>query len=167
MRAGSPATPRPLTRVAGQSLLAESARPDPFEGPRGTVVAPVARGLRLECFVSPLRSALSCWASCGLELRRRRRRPVQEPALPLKPVAGDPLRASALAHAGGLGRRERPPPLKHPQRHRQTPFRTERSVSVNLHPVPSLGELSGFSTAQPPRRPGWLPHPNNVVRNYS
>jgi hypothetical protein len=52
--------------------------------------------------------------------------------------------------------------LDNPQHHRQTPLRTERRVSVNLHPVPSLGELS------------WLEHHsaskearmNNVVRNY-
>src|ERR1035437_7265295 len=41
--------------------------------------------------------------------------------------------------------------------------RTGAGITVQLHPVSSLG-LGGFSTAQPPRRPGCLL--TNVLRNY-
>ena len=94
--------------------------------------------------------------------RARRRGTIQQPALAVGPIAGDPLRAGALAHSGGLGRlRERPLLLEHPPHHRQPALRTERRVSVNLHPVSSLGLGLQHHPASKGARM------NNVVRNYS
>ena len=80
---------------------------------------------------------------------------VQQPGPALIAIAPYPLGARAVADSGGLGRlRQRPVLPEHPLGHRQATLRAERRVSVNLHPVSSL-ELTGLSTCQPPRRPGW------------
>jgi hypothetical protein len=86
--------------------------------------------------------------------RERRRGAIEEPRLSISAITPNPLPTRALAHARGLGRvRERPLQLDNPTHHRQTTLRAESSVSVQLHPVSSLG-LRGFDTTQPPGRPG-------------
>jgi hypothetical protein len=58
-------------------------------------------------------------------------------------AATHPLARRHHAHAGGLGRRrERPTLLQHPPSNQRPALRTGPRVSVQLHPVPSLG-LSG------------------------
>jgi hypothetical protein len=72
---------------------------------------------------------------------RRCRAAVLQAGLGVGEVALAPLAAGALAHSGGRGRlRERPALLEHPTDHQLAPLRTERRVSVNLHPVSSLGD---------------------------
>jgi hypothetical protein len=61
--------------------------------------------------------------------RPRRRRPINQPCLPLGPVAGQPLRAGAVAHSGGLGRpRDRPTLLDHTTTHHKPTLRAEHGV---------------------------------------
>jgi hypothetical protein len=160
-----------LARVAALGAVGGSSRlslPNPTRASTAeTVEAAIARHHAISAPVirsrrsSTITSTSSCGVRCGSDRGADDRS--SRPELALSPVPGKPLRAGPLAHAGGLGRRpERPTPLEHPHHHRQTPLRTERRVSVNLHPVPSLGELS------------WLEHHsaskearmNNVVRNY-
>jgi hypothetical protein len=87
-------------------------------------------------------------------LARRRRRAIAQARLALGPVAAHPLAGGADAHFGGLGRlRERPLLLDDALAEHQALLQAERRVSVQHHPVPSLG-LSWLDTAQPPRRPG-------------
>src|SRR5437763_417440 len=77
--------------------------------------------------------------------------------------ATHPLTGAADADLGGRGRlAHRPSLLEHPTAELPTTFQTERSVSVKLHPVSSLG-LSGLGSPQPPRGPGWT----NLLRNYT
>ncbi len=86
--------------------------------------------------------------------RARRRGTINQPSLSLGAIPPDPLPASPLAHTGGLSRRHERPALIHDAtNHRQPALRAERSVTVQFHPVSSLG-LRGFDTTQPPRRPG-------------
>ena len=83
-----------------------------------------------------------------------RRRAVHQAGLPLGPEAARPLAGGALAHLGGRGRlAERPSFIDDPPGQQATLVQTEGGVSVEFHPVSSLG-LSGLSTSQPPRRPG-------------
>ena len=65
--------------------------------------------------------------------------PITKPGVSLGSVATHPLTSAADADAGGLGRlRQRPLPLDHNPAELPTPFQTERSVSVQIHPVSSL-----------------------------
>src|SRR5919206_3681173 len=76
-------------------------------------------------------------------------RAVRAPAL-------EPAPDRALADAGGLGRRRyRPALLDYAVDQQPAAVRTGAGVTVELHPVSSLG-LSGVGTSQPPRGPGWL-----------
>jgi hypothetical protein len=99
---------------------------------------------------------------------RGRRAAVLQPdrALAQEPVA--PLAARAVAHSGGRGRlRDRPPLLGHPTDHQLAALRAERRVSVNLHPVSSLGLIAWQLSASKGHRMA-LPHrQNNVVRIYT
>src|SRR5215218_1549550 len=71
---------------------------------------------------------------------------IVEPNLALVPVAADPLSRRALAHLGGQGRlAERPTLIDDPPDKPQPLLRCEGSVTVELHPVTSLG-LGGFDT---------------------
>jgi len=84
----------------------------------------------------------------------RRRRTITQARLALGAIAAHPLARGADAHFGGLGRlRERPLLLDDSLTEQQALLQAERRVSVQHHPVSSLG-LSWLDTAQPPRRPG-------------
>ena len=84
----------------------------------------------------------------------RRRGAIAQPGLALGAVARDPLRARALADFGRLGGlRQRPPVREDTNDHPPALIQAEGRVSVQLHPVSSLG-LTGLSTCQPPRGPG-------------
>jgi hypothetical protein len=68
------------------------------------------------------------------------RRAIGQARLPLGAIAPNPLATGALAHSGGFGRlRERLPLLDDAPAHHQPAPRTEPGVSVELHPVSSLG----------------------------
>src|SRR5579884_4486735 len=65
---------------------------------------------------------------------------IQQPELTLSAVARHPLTGTADADLGGRGRlAQRPLTLHHPPAQLPASFQTERSVSVKLHPVSSLG----------------------------
>ncbi len=84
------------------------------------------------------------WRRPGLAARRRAA--IDQPDLALGAVAIDPLARSALAHLGGLGRlAERPPLPNYAPGEPQALLRCEGGVTVELHPVTSLG-LGGFDT---------------------
>jgi hypothetical protein len=75
---------------------------------------------------------------------------------------GEPLRRSTDAATGRLGsRRQRPLFLEHPPADQQTTARTGPMVSVQLHPVPSLGLVASTPPASREARM------NNVLRNYT
>jgi hypothetical protein len=79
----------------------------------------------------------------------------------LAPITDNPRRARAVAHSGGRGRlRDRPSLLDHTTRHRQTALRAQSCVSVNLHPVTSVG----VGLQQPPASKE--ARMNNLLRNY-
>src|SRR5262245_40327757 len=70
----------------------------------------------------------------------RRRAAIEQPGLTLFAIALGPLAGGALAHLGGRGRRaERPTLLDNPPRQSPARIQTESGVSVDLHPVTSLG----------------------------
>src|SRR5438309_983144 len=72
--------------------------------------------------------------------RAWRRGPVQQPELALDSITPHPLAGAADADFGGLGRlRPRPRFLHYPPAQLPTPIQTERSISVKVHPVSSLG----------------------------
>src|SRR5277367_4614253 len=75
---------------------------------------------------------------------------------PFGPVAGQPLARGSVADPGRLGGRDqRPPRFLHAIDQQLAALQTEPGVSVQLHPVSSLG-LTGLSTCQPPRSTAWL-----------
>jgi hypothetical protein len=77
----------------------------------------------------------------------------------------EPAPDRALADAGGRGRRRHRPALRQDALAEQlAAVRTGAGITVELHPVSSLG-LSGFDTSQPPRGPDDLL--TNVLRSYS
>src|SRR6185312_10365773 len=83
-----------------------------------------------------------------------RRRAIEQPSYALDPKTTSPLSSTTLADLGGLGRLlQRPAFLNHSASKKLPLLQSERSVTVELHPVSSLG-LGGFDTSQPPRRPG-------------
>src|SRR3989442_372726 len=72
--------------------------------------------------------------------RVRRRGAGEQPELALGAVTPDPLAGAADADFGGLGRlRQRPSLLDHPTAQLPTSIQTESRVSVQVHPVSSLG----------------------------
>src|SRR5437764_8690141 len=70
----------------------------------------------------------------------RRRGTIHQSGLALDSVAPHPLTGTADADFGGLGRRrDRPSFLDDPPAQQPAPIQTERSISVKVHPVSSLG----------------------------
>src|SRR5437763_7325680 len=70
----------------------------------------------------------------------RRRGTIHQSELALDSVAPHPLTGTADADFGGLGRRrDRPSFLDDPPAQQPAPIQTERSISVKVHPVSSLG----------------------------
>ena len=94
------------------------------------------------------RSAAIAWTrSLGGAVgdRWRRRGAIEQPELALGAVAAHPLARAADADFGGLGRlRQRPLSLDHPPAEQPALVQAEGRVSVQLHPVSSLG-LSGLA----------------------
>jgi hypothetical protein len=87
-------------------------------------------------------------------LTGRRRRAICQARLAIGAVATRPLARGADARFGARGRlRERPLLLDDALTEQHALPQAERRVSVQHHPVSSLG-LSWLDTAQPPRRPG-------------
>ena len=80
--------------------------------------------------------------------RVRRRGAIEQAGLTLGPEAADPLaRRPPLADLGGPGRlSQRPILINDPPAEQAALVQAERGVSVQLHPVSSLG-LSGLSTS--------------------
>src|ERR1700740_1716740 len=77
--------------------------------------------------------------------RIRRRGAVEQPELALGAVTPDPLAGAADADFGGLGcLRQRPSLLNNSTAQLPTSIQTESRVSVQIHPVSSLG-LSGLA----------------------
>src|SRR5688500_2008135 len=92
------------------------------------------------------RDRLDAIISGGVGPGPRRRGAVHQTQLALRPEAAHPLRGGALAHLGGLGRLgERPILLDYPPSEPQPLLRREGRVTVELHPVTSLG-LGGLDT---------------------
>src|SRR5690242_21756553 len=70
----------------------------------------------------------------------RRRRAIQQTELPFSAVASHPLSCAADTDLGRRGRlARRPLSLHNPTAQLTTSFQTESSVTVQLHPVSSLG----------------------------
>ena len=107
------------------------------------------------------RRAATAWMrSSGVRLATQAgaRRVVDQPELPLGPVAADPLARAADADFGGRGRlRHRPLLFDDPAAKQAALVQAEGGVSVKVHPVSSLG-LSGLaplSLRGGPDEPTW------------
>lgn len=99
---------------------------------------------------------------------RRRRGAIQQPVHTFGAMAGQPLARAAVTDSGRLGSlRQRPPRILDTLDEELPTFDAELGVTVQLHPVSSLG-LRWLGSPQPPRSAGWLAHRrNNVLRIYT
>src|ERR1019366_8539356 len=161
---------RPLALVADRWLKAEAselAHSDPVQDPRDSRERHVEHlgDLRTgEPQPSERRDRLDPLLTGPVRNPMRRRGAIPQPALPLSAVADHPFARAADTDSGGLGRlRQRPLPLNDGTAELAAAFETERSVSVQVHPVSSLVGLRWLGSSQPPRRPGWT----NLLRNYT
>src|SRR3954447_8577750 len=109
------------------------------------------------------RNDLHALLGSAMRDRQWRRRAIQQAGLAVGPIAGHPLRARAVADLGRRGGlRQRPPLIDNPTDHPPPLIQAERGVSVQLHPVSSLGlAASNTSSLQ------GGPRMNNPPRNYS
>src|ERR1039458_9895701 len=161
---------RPLALVADRWLKAEAselAHSDPVQDPRDGRERHVEHLGDLRASApqpSERRDRLDSLLTASVRDPMRRRGAIPQPALPLGSVATHPFARAADAASGGLGRlRQRPLPINDGTAELATAFQTERSVSVQVHPVSSLVGLRWLGSSQPPRRPGWT----NLLRNYT
>jgi hypothetical protein len=75
-------------------------------------------------------------------------RTIEQTEVPIGPEAAGRLRAGPIAHSGRLrGLRDRPALREHRSDHPPPAVQTERSVSVQLHPVSSLGLAASRTTS--------------------
>src|SRR3954471_21777286 len=166
------AGPLALIALSGlETQASELAHPDPREDPRhrrqrhleqlGELrpgeAQPPQRGDRLN---PTLVGAIGDYSG--------RRRAIQQSRLALSAVTGDPLRSGVVADFGRLGGlRQRPPLLQHPANQAPALIETERRVSVQLHPVSSLGLLASTTSSLQGGPDELLHSTNNVLRNYT
>jgi hypothetical protein len=144
---------RPLALVAigrlGGLEPGELAEPDPGQDAlhrgerhperRGDLGASQAHPPQGRDRLDPILRRRACLASRG-------RGTIGQSGLALLAVATHPLARRDLAHLGGLGRlAERPTPIDYPPGQPKALLRCERRVTVELHPVTSMG-LGGFDT---------------------
>ena len=137
---------RPLSLVANSGLEAEAselAHADPREDPRDRGERhPERLGDLRACEAQPTQGGDRLYALLIGAVRDRAwcRGAVEQPELAFHAVAPDPLAGAADADFGGLGRlRQRPSLINYSPAQLPTTIQTECSVSVEVHPVSSLG----------------------------
>src|SRR5712691_6151992 len=141
----------PLALVASCGLeakTAEPAHPDPGEDPRdGRERHPQGLGDLRTREAQPPQGGdrLHALLAGAMRDRVRGRRAVEQAELAVGAVAPHPLARAADADLRGLScLRQRPLLINYAPAQKPTSIQTERSVSVKIHPVSSLG-LSGLA----------------------
>src|SRR5947209_6035133 len=126
-----------------ETETAELAHPNPRQDPRNRRERHIERlgDLRAgETQPAQRSDRLHALLARAMRDQPRRRRPIQQPELAVDSIAAHPLASAADADFGGRGRlRQRPPLINYPLAQTPALVQAERSVTVQIHPVSSLG----------------------------